>query len=433
LEYLIGLDIGTSSVKGVLATTEGEIVHTAREGFTYSRQENGGVEIEAEVYLNACFAALRTLAEAGKDGEIKGICASAASGNLVLLDRNGKPLIPIVSWQDKRVVNEGREILPDLDAEAFYRRIGWPFRFKTFPLAQLCYIKKYAPELIGQSGKICMSTEYLYYLLTGSWGISNSAGTTFFLIDQKSGKYIPEILEILGIEEEQLPPVYPCGHVVGTVKAEMEDLCGVPAGTPVVLGSFDHPSAARGVGVLEEGEMLLSCGTSWVAFYPIADREKGLDAGMLVDPFLSPQGCYGAMSSVASLSERLKLYVERYISCGADAFRKLSELAKRCPSGAGGLYINPQEEPDDQKILSYPKENIARAIMEGTVCLLKERMDKLAQYGISAKSAVMVGGPSEDPFWAELIEKICGISVKVKHGAFAGAMGAAMLAGKAKE
>ena len=93
-------------------------------------------------------------------------------------------------------------------------------------------------------------------------------------INQKNGRYITEILDKIGMDESKLPPVMPCGSILGGSIKDGESLCGLKENTPVVLGSFDHPSAARGVGVLNEGEMLLSCGTSWVAFIPVRDRTK---------------------------------------------------------------------------------------------------------------------------------------------------------------
>lgn len=429
MDYLIGLDIGTSSIKGVLFTTDGCVAYSVKEVFCYKKMGNGEVELDPNQYLTACYCAIKELAQRATDGAIKGVCASSASGNLLLLDKENKPLTNIISWQDKRVSDEAKEVLGEMDDDAFYRSIGWRFRYKAFPLAQLCYIKKHNSHLMRDCGKVAMSTEYLYYTLTGKWGISTSAGTTYFLIDQQKGEYIKPILNKIGVTEEQLPPIMPCGSVLGTVNENMEDLCGLPKGTPVILGSFDHPSAARGVGVLNEGQILLSCGTSWVAFFPIGNREKGANAGMLIDPFLSPSGCYGVMTSVASLSERIRLYVNRYIDDSKDAFGKLSALARQSVSGANGLCINPQDDPDDERILAFSKEHIARAIMEGTVRLLKERLDGLAEKGISANKAIMVGGPSEDPYWITLIEEMCGIAVDVQHGSFAGAVGAAMIAG----
>ncbi len=429
MNYLIGLDIGTSSVKGVLMTTEGQIKKTVREAFTYLKLDNGGLELDAAHYLKVCYHALKELAKHAQDGCIKGVCASSASGNLLLLDKEHKPMTNIINWQDQRVTEEVREILGNMDPNALYELIGWPFDHKTFPLAQACYIKKHSPALLEQCGTVCMSTEYLYATLTGQWGISTSAGTPFYLIDQKEGRYIESLLNTLGIAQSKLPPILPCGHVLGGVREEMEHICGIPAGTPLILGSFDHPSAARGAGVLKEGEMLLSCGTSWVAFFPVSSREKGTAAHMLVDPFLSPDGCYGAMVSLPSLSEKIQYYVNRYIDASKDAFAKLSSLCAASRPGANGLSINPLEEPDDAKIMRFSKEDIARAIMEGTVLLLKEKMNTLAAFGITAKSAVMVGGPSEDPMWISLIKEICGIFVRVVHASFAGAVGAAVIAG----
>ncbi|MBE7052098.1 MAG: hypothetical protein E7395_05965 [Ruminococcaceae bacterium] len=429
MSYLIGLDMGTSSVKAILMTESGVVEKSEHGAFTYHRLDNGGVEIEANDFAKVCLGTIKKLADS-VNGDVAALCASSASGNLIVLDKENNPLTAIIGWQDKRVGNEAKDVLGNIDTEALYRQIGWPFGFKAFPLAQMCYIKKNNPEIIKNCGMVCMSTEYLYWLLTGKWGISTSAGTPFFFIDQQSGKYIDFLMEVVGITEDKLPPVMNAGEILGRVKGDMAAKCGLKEGTPIVLGTFDHPSAARGVGILKEGQMLLSCGTSWVAFFPIQDRNKIADAHMLIDPFLSPNGgCWGSMTSVASISERIWLYVSRYVDSSEKAFSALSALASKADAGAGGLRINPKDEPDDEKILSYSKENIARAIMEGTVNLLKDRLDTLSQKGISAKSAVMVGGPSEDPFWIELISKMCSVEVKVIHGKFAGAVGAAVLAG----
>ena len=429
MNYLIGLDIGTSSVKGVLLGEDGSVQKTAHKSFIYTKTAEGGVEIDAEAFIQVCFSAIRELAQAA-EGSVKALCASSASGNLVVLDKENRPVTPIFNWQDERVTTEAKDVLDEMDLNAFYRKVGWPFGYKTFPLALLCYVKVHTPEKLENCGRVCMSTEYLYYRLTGKWGISTSAGTPFFLIDQEKGTYIPEILDKLGITEEKLPPIMECGEVLGGVTEAAAAEIALSAGTSVVLGSFDHPSAARGVGVLKEGEMLLSCGTSWVGFLPVNDRNKAADAGLLIDPFLAPKGgAWATMVSVPSVSARIQLYVHRYIDASDKAFNILSELAAKSSSGAGGLQLSLYDDPDDSMTEGYSKEDIARAIMESTVNLLKEKLDGLKPLGISMQTAVMVGGPSADPMWHKLIEEICGVKVKVLHGAHAGAVGAAILAG----
>lgn len=431
MKYLIGLDMGTSSVKGVLMDEEGNIIKTAKGSFTYHVSAPSRSELVPEEYLKVCYGTIRDLAAGVQEGAVKGLCASTASGNLVALDRQMNPLTEIIGWQDGRVGDEALQVLGGGREEEVYKKVGWPFGYRGFPLAQLCYLKVHRPEVLKNCGMVCMSTEYLYYTLTGKWGISGSAGTPFYLIDQEKGTYLTEFLEMFGLTQEQVPPVYGCGYVVGGLTKEGAALCGLTEGTPVVLGSFDHPSAARGAGVTKEGQMLLSCGTSWVAFLPVATREQGIRGGLLVDPFLSPEGPWAVMSSVASLAARLELYVHRYIDDSPQAYSRLSALAAASCAGAHGLVIHPLEEPEDDRILKYGKEDIARAIMEGTVYLLKERLEDLKRKGIHAESAVMVGGPSEDPFWMSLIQEICGIPVEKGPGAYAGAVGAALMAGKA--
>ena len=428
MKYLIGLDIGTSSIKGVLISENGEITDKINISFQYSRKKDRIVEISAENFLDVCLKAIKILCDSA-DGKICSICASAASGNLLLVDKLGNPMTPIINWQDNRVTDEAKEILGDINLDELYERVGWPFDFETFPLAQLCYIKKHGPEILAKCSMVTMSTEYLYYVLTGKWGISTSAGTPFYLIDQRTGKYIPEIIEKLGINEAKLPPIMSCGKVLGYTTEKISNSIGIPEGIPVVLGSFDHPSAARGAGILKEGEMLLSCGTSWVGFFPVKSRDKIAKAKTLIDPFLSPDGCWATMVSVPSVSADIKNYIERYIDSSDNKFNVLSDLAQKSEKGADGLVINPKDLPNDNIILKYKKEHIARAIMEGTVRLLKDKLDELKVHGITADTAVMVGGPSENPLWIKIIEDICSINVKVVHGAVAGAMGAAMLGG----
>ena len=430
-QYLIGMDIGTSSVKGVLTAADGSRKVTARKEFVYDRPGDGRAEIPAERYLETCYALLRTLAEQVPDGgKLMGVSAASASGNPLLLAKDGTPLTPIINWQDVRVTDETDRTLGKWDKESYYRSTGWQFDGKTFPLADLCWYRVHHPELLDAGGTVCMSTEFLNRELTGKWGIGTSAGTPFYLIDQETGTYRKDVLDLLGIAENRLPPVLPTGSVLGGVTKEGSEASGLPEGTPVAVGTFDHPSAARGVGILREGQLLLSCGTSWVGFYPIDDRKRVLDAGMLCDPFLSENGGpWAGMVSLESFSGNLEAYVRRYIADAGDIYGALTSLAAESESGAGGLAIDPLAEPDDARILAYPKKHIARAIMEGTVRRLAVRIREIAEKGIAAKEAVMVGGPSERPLWAQLIAEQTGLAVRVMHGAYAGAVGAAMLAG----
>ena len=430
MDFLLGLDIGTTNIKGVLVSPDGTEIYDSKAGFTYNTTDDGKVEIDADTYIEVCASVIRELSQklpAG--GKICGISAASASGNLLLLDENNEPLTPIFNWQDKRVTTESTECLTGIDFDGLYEIVGWPFGGKGMPLALFCWVKKHQPEIIEKCKKIVMSTEYLFYKLTGKWGIGTSAGTPFFFIDQQKGEYNKELLKVLKLDEQMFPPIMETGEKLGEVTKSGEEIFGVKNGTAVVLGTFDHPSAARAVGVLNEGELLLSCGTSWVGFCPVNEREKGTENRLLIDPFLSPDGCWGTMFSLASVSVKLEKFIRKHITNSGNVFEELGKLAKKSISGANGLVLDPYNEYELEELQKYPKEDLARAVMEGVVRRLDERLKKLEPSGIKPNTAVMTGGPTQDPLWIEIIEEITGLSVSVKHGAFAGAIGAAMLAG----
>ena len=432
MEYYIGLDIGTSSVKGVLLSADGSFRRTGKEPFIYHHPCPGGVEIEAEAYLDSCCRLLKHLnSQLPEDGKIAGICAASASGNLLLLDEAGTPATPIYNWQDTRVEGETLQVLgADFDGNAHYKATGWPYLPHSFPLALLCWLKVHRPELLSKAGNVCMSTEYLFYKLTGCWGISGSAGSPFYLIDQEAGKYIPEILEKLGIPENKLPPVGKAGDFLGGITEAGAERTGLPVGTPVYLGTFDHPAAARGAGILEEGQLLLSCGTSWVCFCPLKERKQAVAAGMIVDPFLSYQGgCWAGMFSLASISARIEAFIRRYIADTGDIFDVFAEEAAKSQPGAGGLVLDLYS---DEPVVGYPRHHIARAVMEAVVRLLQGQLKRLENHGIRVAEAVMVGGPSECPLWGEVIREMTGIRVLPGKGAHTGAEGAARIAAAAK-
>ena len=117
-QYLIGLDIGTSSVKGVLISADGSRRTTERKEFVYDRPGDGRAEIPADRYLETCYSLLRSLAERiPEGGRLMGVSEASASGNPLLLGKDGAPLTPIINWQDVRVTDEARRVLGDWDTE----------------------------------------------------------------------------------------------------------------------------------------------------------------------------------------------------------------------------------------------------------------------------------------------------------------------------
>jgi sugar (pentulose or hexulose) kinase len=174
---------------------------------------------------------------------------ASASGNTLLLDKDMRPVMKVISWTDERVTDEMQRVYPDAEPQAVHETVGWPF-IPSFPLAHLAWFRLNEPEAYKTCGRVCMSTDYVNYRLTGEWGIDTSTATTFYLQDQKKMIWNKEFLDMLELDEAKLPPLYKSVTVLGRLDKSAAEATGLIEGTPVVLGAFDHPCAARGTGIL---------------------------------------------------------------------------------------------------------------------------------------------------------------------------------------
>lgn len=427
-QYLLGLDLGTTNIKGLLLEIDGSIKNTVSESVSYSHGKNNSVEYDADEFFLKIASVIKVLVEPIKDaGQIAGISMVSASGNTVLLNENNRPIRQAINWMDRRFTDEMEEVLGNPDKEMLYNSAGWPYN-KSFPLAHLSWLKTNEPDKFNRAKKICLITDYVNYRLTGAFKTNPSTATTSYLQDQKARIWSEEIIEKLSITAKMLPEIVNTGEILGGINAEAAELTGLLPGTTVVAGSFDHPGAARGLGVLEEGDLLLSCGTSWVGFYPHKNRSKLVDANMLVDPFLSNSGCWGGMFSLPSIGKKIDELIIKWISDRDDRYKRFNKEAEKEISKKTKLLINPMED-FHKNFSKYTVGEISYAIMEGTALLMKERIDGFSENGIIANRIFMAGGPTESKTWVKILCDILKADIQVSYGGYAGAVGAAVLAG----
>jgi len=438
-DLLIGLDLGTSALKGVLISASGDIIAQDKVSTCITRPEPGYVEVSAEKHYSNVCALIRILAEKVPEGsQVRALSMAAASGNTLLAGADGEPLTPIINWMDTRVKERIEEYMPGLDAKGVYPVVGWPFS-GTFPLAHLAWFRKEQPDAYRKASHICMNSDYILYKLTGKWGMDYSTATTFFLQDQMKREFYEPFLKMLGIDEEQLSPLSQSGTVLGPLTKQAAQDTGLDTDTLTVLGAFDHPCAARGTGSVEPGDLLMSCGTSWVGFFPVMDRDRAISQNLLIDPFLSPDGPWGTMFSFTGIGVAIDRYIDEIIIDDVeeahDKYFVFSSMAEKAQLGAGGLILS--LEGDTNKALeqghvlkdTYSRENISRAVMEGAAFLMRRKIEDLAEAGIQASNITMVGGPAESPVWPQILADVTGLEFRIGFGQTAGALGSAVLAG----
>ena len=387
----IGLDLGTGAIKGVCWNSGKGILKKISERIELDHPAPDQVEIDPEAYTNQVFRIISELAQ-GADGPVEGISFAAASGNTMLCDDNGIPKTRIISWLDTRL----KDWLPPEEWQV-RKTTGWPC-IRTFPLMHLEYFRRTVPELLASS-QIAMNNDYLTWELCGKHTLDSSNAAPFYLWDQAKRCPAP-YLAYFGIAPEQLPAIVNPGIPAGVLKKKYQQ-GNLTEKTIVAAGSFDHPAGARAAGVLEPGSMLLSCGTSWVGFYPVRRREE-VPENELCDTFRSGSGgCWGAMFSLAKVG----VEVEEFI-CGRYG-------------GSSSRYgeFNTEAEKDGTP---------AREMMLSVIRRFKELFVRHA----GVDRIVLSGGPSEGKTWPKLIEECLQVKVEISpYHSYTGAVGAAQLAG----
>lgn len=385
----IGLDLGTSAVKGVLVGDDGELLARAKRPVDFLHPRPGFVEIAPEAHWQSVHALICELA-AQSPAPVAALSMAAASGNTLLLNADGTPRTNIISWLDAR-----DDWCPP-DSWKVHEVVGWP-GIPSFPLAHLHWLQQHQPATL-KGALVGMNNDYLAWRLCGRRALDHSSATPFYLQDQRTFTYHRPFLDAFGIAEHQLPDLLPSGTRIGTLHPE---LCapGLTPATAVVSGSFDHPAAARALDVTQAGDLLVSCGTSWVGFYPVPERR--VIAGELADPFLSQSGGpWGSIFSVPQIGLRIEAWIREHYGASADRYA-------RCNADA------------------LAGDSPARRMMLETI---QTFMTKLGSR--SPARLVMAGGPAEGAAWPVLLARQLGIPVAVS--AFhqdAGAVGAARIAG----
>lgn len=424
LPFCIGLDLGTSAIKGVLTDANGTVLAEAVAGNCFLHPREGWVEVEPEQHYRKVCQVIRELAAAAPV-EITALAMAGASGNTLLTGIDGAPLMNIINWMDQRAEQQPPVALADLTAAQVSQVTGWPC-LRAFPLAQLAWLREHQPALYADAGHYGMDTDWLLHRLTGRWVMDHSTASTFHLQEQTSGTYYEPFLQRLGLAREKLSALTASGVRVGPLTAHARCDTGLSAHTQVVTGCFDHPAAARAVGVTAPGQLLLSCGTSWVGFTPHSDRAAILGAQMLCDPFLCAEnGMWGGIFSVPYIGRTIDWYIDHVIAPGApERLRIFNEAAAAASAGAGGLEIDLRLPP---RMIQADQQNVSRAVMEGAARLLNEKIVALRTHGFRYDRAVMVGGPAQSPVWPQIVAALTGLDVTVGARS-AGAQGAAMLA-----
>jgi len=438
--YLLGIDIGTSSVKtAVLEVESASTVHSLTREYPVLQPQPGYAEQNPDDWWNAVVQTVRAATESIDKNAILGIGLSGQMHGTVCLGQNGEPLRPAIIWADTRSKPQCDALMSrDLDEMSKYAA-GRPAAGFMGPT--LMWLAQHEPETLARARAVILPKDEVRRRLTGEIATEVSDAAASWLLDVKTGQWSDWLLEACGLEQRYMPTVLQSTEIAGKLTPDAASILGIPAGIPVIAGCADQPAQALAYGLYAPGTALVTIGTGGQVFLPLMQPQTDPHMRFYVFNHALPERWYAA---AAILSAGLSLRWLRDLlglKDRADAYEHLSNLANAVPPGAEGLiflpYLAGERTPhfDPQASgafiglrLHHHAGHMARAVMEGVTFALNECLSLVAESD-SQLRVIISGGAAASPVWRQIQADIFNRPLTLSAGANHACAGAALLAG----
>ncbi|MFN8523686.1 MAG: FGGY-family carbohydrate kinase [Chloroflexota bacterium] len=439
-DLLLGIDIGTSGSKGVVARPDGSVVATAERPHATSRPRPGWFEHDAQHIWWADFVALsRELAAATKaQGQIAAVCVSGIGATLLPADENGAPLRPAILYGvDTRSEREIAELTDHFGAEAILERCGTALTSQAVG-PKLAWLARNEPDVWSRTRQLLMANSYVVQRLTGEYVLDHlSASQCEPFHDIFARAWIPEWIEQV-IPGLPLPRLVWPAETVGMLRAGPAAEAGLPTGIPVAAGTIDAWSEALSVDVRDPGDVMLMYGTTLVVVAVVSDPRPHpslwLTTGALEDSLTFGAGL--------ATSGALTLWLQEIVQ--GLPFSELTEEAAAVPPGSNGLVVlpyfagerSPFSDPRARGLicgltLDHGRGHLYRALLEGTAFGTRHIVETMDAAGAGIKRLVAVGGGTRGGLWPQIVTDVLGIPQVIPRLTIGASYGDAMLAGMA--
>ena len=449
--YLLGVDVGTTAIKAALFDDKGVEVGSHTEEYDLLTPRAGWVELEVETYSRTFVEAVRSvLQEVPHVDELLALGLSCQGETMICLDENDKPLRRAIVWMDNRAVAESEEIEAHF-GDVLHATTGQPAMDAIWPASKILWLKRHEPEVFARTAKFVLLKDYLVYRLTGRLVGEDSLLCSTILWDINTRRYWPEMLEYLGITEDQLPEIAAQGEIVGTVTEAAALESGVHAGVPVSVGALDQACGALGIGNVVPGIFSESTGSALTSV--TISEELALDPGGRVPCF--PAAIHGQymLHTFSTGGMVMRWYRDEFCAtesqieelCGINAYYLIDKEVEQVEPGCDGLVVVPHLQgsgPPDLDpyakgvifglTLAHKKQHLSRGIMEGVTMVLRRMIDATTQLGVDVHEIISLSGGSKSEAWCQIKADATQLPVRTLHGADSAACrGAAIIAGVA--
>jgi xylulokinase len=440
--HLMGLDIGTQAVKGIIVRHTGHVVAQASVDREPTHPHPGWVEMDAERdWWGSSLTVIHELLDRAdvKPESISAIGVCGLVPCLCPLDEQARPLRPAILYADNRALNElnwvNQQTNLSLSAEAVIPKLVW--------------LKQHQPDVFRHTHTVLSAHNYVVYRLTGQLSMDyDTASILGGVFDAATRAWDIHTCRLLGLPSEMLPPLFPATGQVGIVTQEAARVTGLAMGTPVITGSGDTFPTMVGCGAIEPGDAMISFGTT--GLLTVTDRDLVESAEGPHFSAVTGGGVVTWGANVLSAGRLVRWYRDQFGAAEVTVAKRTGENehalldagASQVPPGSEGLVVLPhllgRRTPIPDAALrgailglspTHTAAHIYRAILESFAYNLRQGFDTLRHH---IKRSVATAGGARSPVWRGIMADVLGAPLAY-HPCSSGALGIAFLAGYATD
>jgi len=447
---LLGVDLGTTAIKGGLHLLDGRQTASASADYELLSPSPAVVEVLPADYWAAFTRVVWSLLQTSgaEPKRIAAIGISAQGETLIPVGSDGAALRNAIVWLDNRAHVEAAELDDKFGQRTIYEVTGQPGMLPTWPAAKVLWLARHEPQEFARTAQFLLLEDYFIAKLTGQAVCEGSLATSTCYWDFRSKRWWAEMLSAIGIAAGQLPPLAEPGTAVGSLLPAVADELGLEAGTKVCTGALDQACGAIGVGNVRPGILSENTGTA-VALCATLDRAR-LDPHMrmpchyhgIPDTYMFHTFTTGGLVLRWFRDQFSEPDVEDAVRRGVDAYTLISERAAAIGPGADGLVVlphlqgamAPDANPDARGVilglaLHHGRDHLARALLESVAFVIRRNVEVLEELGIPVQSILASGGGAKSALWKQIEADVTGRPVRVTVQTEAATLGACILAG----
>ncbi len=449
MAYFIGIDIGTTSAKTILVNEEGIPVSVKSTEYSLETPQPGWAEQDPEDWWAAVVHNIKSMISNSNIDpfDVKGIGLSGQMHSSVFIDEKDRVIRPAILWCDQRTVKETGQIMRKVGKKLIIELTHNP-PLTGFTLPKLIWLKNNEEDNYNRICRILLPKDYIRLRLTGEYAteVSDASGTLIFNV--KKRKWSDEIIEVFGLNRDWLPDCFESTEISGSLSGSAASEIELKAGIPVVGGGGDQAAGAVGNGVIENGVLSATIGTSGVVFAhsdkSVMDPEGRLHSFCHAVPgkwhvmgvMLSAGGSFRWLRDTLCRDAVLEAQLHR-----SDPYEIMALIAKNIPIGSDGLvflpYLTGERTPHPNPkargafiglTSRHKKDHFIRSVMEGVTFGMNDSLNLIRNMKINIDQIRLSGGGSRSELWRQMQTDIYNYETAVTGMDEGPAFGAAVIA-----